>query len=96
MNIDIPRALSDEVLSRYAQLRIDRGDHEVWPPELARELRQEDMHEALRAALGAWVVQRGKTYYDTRDSSLPTQVDWNHPEPGAKENVYTMRQEKPE
>lgn len=53
------------------------------------------MKAALRAAMSAWVVHRGVTYFDTRDSSLPTQVDWNHPEPEAKISVYTLAKEKP-
>lgn len=86
--IDVPDWVVEEAFNAWC----DVADVDEW--------RVRNSHEALRAALtaalGAWVVQRGTTYYDTRDSSLPTQVDWNHPEPGAKENVYTMRQEKPE
>lgn len=88
-DIDVP----DWVVDQFATIIFDTQGLD-WPedfPECA-----EDVRAQIRAALSAWVVHRGVTYFDTRDSSLPTQVDWNHPEPGAKENVYTLRQEKPE
>lgn len=92
-DIDVP----DWVLEASARaVAANAGEGYDSIGQFAQEVLKSTQYEALRAALSAWVKNRGVTYFDTRDSSLPTQVDWNHPEPGAKENVYTLRLEKPE
>lgn len=86
--IDVPDWVVDEALDAY---KASRGTYEGEVPADA-----DDMRAALTAALGAWVAQRGTTYHDIHDSSLPIQVDWDNQEPEANTNVVALRQEKPE
>lgn len=103
--IDVPDWVVEDVLSRYSALRIERGDNEPFPAELARQQRQDDMRAALTAALGAWVVPGPYRFLKNGDNPS----DWldrkiNGEPPNQKhlreefsiENAYTLRQEKPE
>jgi hypothetical protein len=99
-SIEVPDRVAADVLSRYSALRIERGDSEPWPSELARQQRQDDMKAALTAALGAWVVPVG---YRVSIPSEPELGHWiedigevTHPDPETHTNLYSLRQEKPE
>lgn len=100
--IEVPDWVAADVLSRYSALRIERGDSEPFPPELAVQQRQEDMHAALTAALGAWVVHEGSVrtldLSFAREQGITLTHIFNKGKGAARTrtNIFTLRQEKPE